>query len=193
MKSIFTDKLNRLFLGNEFICIISYGIVFDLMMLILTNYIHFDASYASIFIIGCNMLGTIFSFMFSKVSKGYSVGLSAFIKYGTRGIVYLIAFFSNSIIIFIFAIIYAFISCRLLEDKVTGSFVTLIEEENQFLFGNLRYLAMTLGEGIGAFLAGIFLEVSLNRLFLGAGVITIIQTLIYIYLGHIREKKLKIS
>ena len=81
----------------------------------------------------------------------------------------------------------------MLEDKVTGSFVTLIEEENQFLFGNLRYLAMTLGEGIGAFLAGIFLEVSLNRLFLGAGVITIIQTLIYIYLGHIREKKLKIS
>ena len=109
------------------------------MMLILTNYIGFEVSYASIFIIVANMFATIFSYIFSKVSKNYSVALSAFIKYGTRAIIYIIAFKINTIFMFIFTISYAFIMCRVLEDKVTGTFVEQIEEKNQFLFGNIWY------------------------------------------------------
>jgi hypothetical protein len=139
------------------------------------------------------MLGTIFSFLFSKISKPYSVALSAFIKYGTRSIVYLIAFMSHSTIIFIFAIIYAYITSRVLEDKATGCFLTLIKEEDQFLFGNIRYFCMTLGEGIGAYLAGVLLSNSINSLFLGASIITISQTIMYFYLSKIREEKLNKS
>ena len=192
IKSIFNDKVNRSFLCAQLVAYIAYGTVFDLMMLILTNFISFDASFAAIFIIGCNMLGTIFSFIFSKVSKTYSVALSAFIKYGTRSIIYLVAFFSHSTVIFIFAIIYAYITSRILEDKATGCFLTLIKEEDQFLFGNIRYFCMTLGEGIGAYFAGVLLSNSINSLFLGAAVVTFTQTLIYFYLSKIREEKLAI-
>lgn len=192
-KAIFKDKVNRVFLFNQLICYIAYGIVFDLMMLILTGYISFDASFAAIFIIGCNMLGTIFSFIFSKFSKSYSVALSAFIKYGTRAVIYFYAFTSHEPVVFIFTIIYAYITSRILEDKATGCFLTLIEEEHQFLFGNIRYFALALGEGIGTYLAGLFLASSLNTLFLGAAIVTVVQTLIYFYLSKLREEKLAFS
>ena len=68
----------------------------------------------------------------------------------------------------------------------------MIEEENQFLYGNIRYLALTLGEGIGAYLAGVFLSCSFSSLFLGAGIVTIAQTIIFFYLGKLREEKLKL-
>ena len=105
VKTIFNDKLTRSFLFTQLIAYIAYGIVFDLMMLILTEFIGFNASFSAIFIMICNMFGTIFSFIFSKFSKTYSVRLSAFIKYGTRAIVYLLAFFSGNSMIFIFTII----------------------------------------------------------------------------------------
>ncbi len=191
-KAIFSSKLNNVYLTNQLICYIAYGIVFDLMMLILTSYIGFSASFASIFIIVSNMFGTIFSYIFSKISRSYSVKLSAFIKYGTRAIFYIIAFIINKPLVYIATIIYAFITSRILEDKVTGSFITMIEEENQFLYGNIRYLALTLGEGIGAYLAGVFLSCSFSSLFLGAGIVTIVQTIIFFYLGKLREEKLKL-
>ncbi len=189
MKSIMSSKVNRVFLINQIVCYISYGIVFDLMMLILTNFVGFEVSYAGLFIIGANMFGTFFSFLFSKISKDYSVGLSAFIKYGTRAIVYLIAFKINNAIVYIFAIIYAYVMSRVLEDKVTGTFLEQINEKNQFLFGNIRYLALCVGEGIGAYLAGVLLEISFSHLFLGAGIVTIVQTLIFIYLGKLNSAK----
>ena len=189
MKSILSSKINRVFLANQVVCYIAYGTIFDLMMLILTNYIGFEVSYASIFIIVSNMFGTIFSYIFSKISKNYSVALSAFIKYGTRAIVYIIAFKLNIPIVFIFSICYAYIMCRVLEDKVTGTFVEQIEEKNQFLFGNMRYLALCLGEGIGAYIAGLLLEISFRHLFLGGAILTIIQTCIFFYLSRLNSVK----
>lgn len=189
LKDIFYNKINRTFLCSQVVCYISYGIVFDLMMLILTNYLGFDVTFTSIFIIVSNLFGTIFSFLFSKTSSSYSVALSAVIKYGSRAIFYILAFLMNKNILFIFAIIYAIIMSRVMEDKVTGTFVEMIDEKNQFLYGNLRYFAMSLGEGIGAFLAGVLISNSLRILFLGAGIMTIIQTSVFIYLNKLRKDK----
>lgn len=188
IKEIFKSKVNSVFLSNQLLGYIAYGTIFDLMMLILTNYIGFDVAFTSIFIIVSNMFGTFFSFIFSKISKKYSVSLSAFIKYGTRGIIYLIAFLINKNIMFIFAIIYGFIMSRVLEDKVTGTFVEMIDEKNQFLFGNIRYFIMSLGEGIGAYLAGILLSNSLKVLFLGAGIVTLLHTFVCFYLSHLKNE-----
>ena len=185
LKAIFNNKINRGYLIQELIGYIAYGIVFDLMMLILINYIGFNVTFTSIFIIVSNMFGTIFAFLFSKVSKKYSISLSSLIKFGTRGIVFFLAFLINKNIMFIFAIIYAYIASRILEDKVTGSFLELIDNDNQFLYGNLRYFILSLGEGIGAFLAGVLISNSLKVLFLGAGICMGIITLSYIYLNKL--------
>ena len=158
------------------------------MMLILMNYIGFDVKFTSIFIIISNMFGTLFSFLLSKFSKDYSISLSCFIKYGTRAIVFFIAFLINKNFVFIFAIVYAYITCRILEDKATGSFLEEVAEENQFLFGNLRYFALCLGEGIGAFLAGVLISNSLRVVFLGAGIFIVLLTLISISLDSLKKK-----
>jgi hypothetical protein len=101
---------------------------------------------------------------------------------------YIVAFILNTRITFIIAIVIAFITSRILEDKVTGSFLQIIDENNQFLYGNIRYFIVSLGEGIGAFLAGLFLTKSFGFLFLGAAIITIIQTIIMLYLDKLKRK-----
>ena len=159
------------------------------MMLILTSYIGFDVAFTSVFIIVCNVLGTISAAILSKYGKNLSVGMSAFIKYGLRGLMYLIAFIINKNIVFIIAIVFGFIACRILEDKVTGTFLKTVDENNQFLYGNMRYFIASLGEGIGAFIAGILISKSLGILFLGASIFTIIQTIILICLSKLKNSK----
>ena len=188
LKDIFSLKINRLFLFNQLITNISYGIIFDLMMIILTTYIGFDVAFTSIFIIVCNMLGTICTSILNKFASSYSIAKSAIIKFGIRAIGYLVAFLLNMRISFIIAIIIAHITSRILEEKVTGKFLQIIDENNQFLYSNIRYFTISLGEGIGAAIAGILLSISFKLLFLGASIITIVQTIILIYLGSLRKK-----
>ena len=95
------------------------------------------------------------------------------------------AFLLNNKIGFIIAIIMANVTSRILEDKVTGVYLNRIDNENQFLFENIRYFIASISEGIGAFLAGILLLSSFKILFLGAFIVTLIQTLIQLYLEKI--------
>ncbi|MBR4178977.1 MAG: MFS transporter [Bacilli bacterium] len=186
-KELLSNKINKVFLTNQLIINISYGIVFDLMMLILTNYINFEVSLASVFIIVCNVLGSIFASIFSKYGKNLSISVSSIIKFGTRSLGYFVAFTMNNITSFIIAIVVAYISSRILEDKVTGKFLQIIDEENQFLYGNIRYFVACIGEGIGTFLAGVLIGYSFRVLFLGAAIVTLIQTIILIYLGKLSK------
>ncbi len=187
IKKILSDKVNRLFVFNNIIIKISYGIVYSLIMLILVNYINIDIRTASVYIIVCNVLASFLALIFSKISKNYSTTKSAIIKFGARILFYLIAFiFSNNIVFFI-AITIGNITSRMLEEKITAPFLQNIKSEDQFLFSNFRYLALCLGEGIGAFLAGVLIVYSVKYLFLGAIIFTIIQIFIYNKLDILKE------
>ena len=72
---------------------------------------------------------------------------------------YIIAYLTNDINAFIIAIVVSYITSRLLEDKSTGTFLKRVKNEDQFLFGNIRYFVACLGEGIGAFLAGVLIAI----------------------------------
>ena len=179
-KNIIKDKTNIIYLISILFIDISYGIVFDLMMLILTGkeYINFEVSFASIFIIVCNFLGSVFCSMFNKISDKISFNLSIFIKFGTRLLSFIIAYITNDINAFIISIVIAYITSRLLEEKSTGTFLKRIKNQDQFLYGNIRYFVACIGEGIGAFLAGVLIVTSFRNLFLGAGISTIIQIIL---------------
>ena len=185
---IFSSKLNRFFLYNQLVINISYAIVFDLIMIILTQYVGFKVAVTSVFIIVCNVLGNLVNVIFNKFGKNLSIKNSSIIKFGIRALGYLIAFILNNNIGFIIAIVFGFITSRILEDKVTGVFLQLIDEENQFLHSNIRYFVSCIGEGIGTFIAGILLMISFKYIFLGAGIITLIQVIMLIYMAKLKEK-----
>lgn len=185
-KNIFTSKVNNIFLFNQLIINISYGIVFDLIILLLTNYVGFSVTTASILIIISNLIGSILASIFNKFSNKLSGYISTIIKFGTRSIGYLLAFILNNNIGFIISIILAHITSRILEDKVTGVYQRRIDNNSQFLFENIRYFVCSVGEGIGAFLVGILLLSSFKTLFLGAFIVTLIQTFIQLYLEKIK-------
>ena len=84
--------------------------------------------------------------------------------------------------------IIAHISARILDDKVTGTYLARIDTNSQFLFGNIRYFILSLGEGIGVYLAGYMLEISFRSLFLGASVFTILQIIMFLNLDKIKDK-----
>lgn len=187
LKNLYKSKINNYFLFTQLIMNISYGIVFGIMMLILTNYINFSVSVASIFIIVCNLLGSIACSLFIKHGKDLSNYASIFIKYGTRALIYLIAFLTNNIVFFVIAIIVAHITGRILDDKINGVYVRKIDTNSQFLFGNIRYFVLSLGEGIGTYLAGYLIQISFRSIFLGAAVFTILQIILFVNLGKIKE------
>lgn len=187
IKNLYKSKINNYFLFSQFVMNISYGIVFGIMMLILTNYVNFSVSIASIFIIVCNLLGSLACSLFIKYGKNLTTDISIFIKYGSRVIVYFIAFLTNNIIFFIIAIIVAYITARILEDKINGVYIRRIDTDSQFLFGNVRYFVLSLGEGIGTYLAGYLIQISFRSIFLGAAVFTLLQVILFLNLGKIRE------
>ncbi len=191
-KNILSDKTTKIYLISVLFIDISYGIIFDLMMLILTgeNYINFEVSFASIFIIVCNFLGSVFCSMFNKFSKKLSFNVSIFIKFGTRLLSFIIAYLTNDINAFIISIVISYITSRLLEDKSTGTFLKRVANEDQFLYGNIRYFVACIGEGIGAFLAGVLIVSSFKNIFLGASITTTIQIiLLLIAYKSIKNKK----
>ena len=187
-KNIFSSKVNNLFLTNQLIINISYGIVFDLILIILTEYINFEVSLASVFIIVCNVLGSISGAIINKYSDSWSVSKSSIVRFGIRIFGYIIAFLLNDTIGFIIAIIIGYITSRILDNKTTGTFLELIDKKEQFLFGNIKYFAACIGEGIGVFLAGILISISFKYIFMGAIVITIIQIMIFVYLDKLIKK-----
>ena len=187
LKILLKDKINRIYLYDQLFVYISYGIVFDLMMILLTKYVGFEVSYASILIIVCNFFGTLLAYLFNQYGTKLSISISSIIKYGSRALAYLIAFLLNDRISFIIAIVVAYVSSRILDNKTSGVFIERIDKEEQFLFSNIRYFAVCIGEGIGAFIAGILIGYSLKVLFLGAFVFTLLQTLVLIYLDKLKK------
>ena len=188
LKNLIKSRVNNYFLFSQFIMNISYGMIFGLAMLILTNYIGFSVSIASIFIIVCNLIGSIACSLFNRYGENLTFKASTLIKYGSRVISYLIAFLMPNTLSFVIAMIIAHISARILDDKVTGTYLTRIDTNSQFLFGNIRYFILSLGEGIGVYLAGYMLEISFRSLFLGASVFTILQIIMFLNLDKIKDK-----
>lgn len=188
LKNLIKSRVNNYFLFTQFIMNISYGMIFGLVMIILTNYIGFSVSIASIFIIVCNLIGSFACSLFNRYGDNLTFKISTLIKYGSRVISYLIAFFMPNALSFVIAMIVAHISARILDDKVNGTYITRIDTNSQFLFGNIRYFILSLGEGIGVYLAGYMLEISFRSLFLGAAVFTILQIIMLLNLDKIKDK-----
>lgn len=189
IKTIFNSKITTYFLGEQLIVNMSYGIVFGIIMLILTDYLNLEISAASIFIIVSNVLAVIVCSLFSKYGKNLSVNASNIIKFGTRTITYFIAAFSNNMTVYLFSIAFGYISCRILDDKVTGTYLKRVNDNAQFLFGNMRYFVTSLGRGIGTFLAGVLLSYSLSSLFLGAAIATLIQSIMLFDIERLRKNR----
>lgn len=172
---IFKSKTNIVFLIEQVFVNISYGIVFDLLLLILTNYIKLEVSFASIFIIVSNIFGSISCTFFNKITNKISVNKANIIKFGSRFLGYLVAALTNNIYIYLLSIFIAHVTSRTLEDKVLAIFINKVEGNTKFLYENIRYFIASIGEGIGAFLAGIFLVKSLRLLFTVASIFTLLQ------------------
>lgn len=188
LKNLIKSRVNNYFLFSQFIMNISYGMVFGLVMIILTNYIGFSVSIASIFIIVCNLIGSYTCSLFNRYGDNLSFKSSTLIKYGSRALAYLIAFLMPNALSFVVAMIIAHVSARILDDKINGTYITRIDTNSQFLFGNIRYFILSLGEGIGTYLAGFMLEISFRSLFLGAAVFTILQIIMFVNLDKITDK-----
>ena len=77
----------------------------------------------------------------------------------------------------------------MLEEKITAPFLQHIKNDDQCLFSNLRYFALCLGEGIGAFFSGVLIVYSLKYLFLGGIIFTIVQIIMYMYLDKLKKLK----
>lgn len=177
---IFKDKKINYYLLGQFICEVGYNMIFGMLMLLLTGYLNIGVGSASIFIIVCSVLGSTVSKILSKKSDDFSLLKSYLIKYGSRILVYLCAFIINKPIFYIIAISVSYISIKILDDKVNGTFIREISDDSRFLFGNIRYFILNIADGIGVFIAGILFDISLSYLFFCAFLLTLISLIIFV-------------
>ena len=101
---------------------------------------------------------------------------------------YLTAFIVRTPLAFVIAVFIPYVSARILEDKINGTYIRRIDTNSQFLFGNIRYFVLSLGEGIGTYLAGYLIQISFESVFLGAAVCTILQIIMFLNLDYMRKK-----
>lgn len=181
IKNILSIKSNKLFLLSSFFAKISYGIVFDLMIIILINNLYFDDLSSSIYIIINNMIGNFLCLFLNKINNKITINNGILIKFGTRVIFYLFAFIFNKKLVFILSISISYITSKILDNKVTGVFIRENKNKDKFTFENIRYFIESFAEGIGILLASILLGISLRVLFLCAALITIIQIVFLLY------------
>lgn len=179
-RNIFKDNKINYYLAGQFVMQVAYSLVFGMFMIELTEYLNMDVNYASIFVILCSILGTIVSNFLSRVSDNFSLLTSYLIKYGTRIVFYIIAFIVNKQVVYIIVLLLAYITSKILDDKVNGTFIRSIEDDSRFLFGNIRYFVICIGEGIGIFLAGVLLDISLIYVFIGGCILSLIALSIYV-------------
>lgn len=180
-KNLFKSKVTNMYLVGQFITETSYSIVFGMTMLMLTVYLKFDVSVASIFIIICNLLGSITSSVLTRYGNKLTTSVSVWIKYGSRTLMYVIAFICNSVPVYVLTLIVAFITTRILDDKVNGVYIRSIRTDSQFLFGNIRYFVLCIADGVGVFLAGILLNISLSTLFIVSAALTLLGIFVYTF------------
>ncbi len=188
-KVFFKSKHVNSYLVAQFISELSYSSLFGILMLLLTQYLEISVVNASLLIIVCNIIGSIICSILNKYSDKFSFTLSSFIKFGIRFIFLLLAVIINKTSIYLLAIIIYAITTRLLDDQINGKFIRSIEDNERFLFGNIRYFILCISSSIALFLAGTLVEANIRYLFMFSMISCFIALNIYMFV--VGKKSLK--
>lgn len=175
IKKIKNDSISKYYLVANLTGNISYACINGLAITLLITGLDFTASGASTFKL---ILGIVASFVavliLEKLTlKNDYINLS--IKFVGRSILYLLAFFTNSKIIFIIAITFMYLLAESYGHIFDGPYVNRFTAEEQLSFCNLKEMSKYLAVAVGNLICGLCISFGVRYNFLFAFIFVLIQ------------------
>lgn len=192
MQFIKKDKISKYYISFVFTMNIAFNLVTGLKMLLLTEIIHFSDNTASTYLLCISIISDIVGILILKKYTFKNNLYNILVKFGGRGLVFLIAFLANNIYGYLLALTYALLFANSYSHVTDAPYINRIDSDYQFAFSNLRDMTSYVAQSIGIFLCGIFFDVGARWLFLVAFIFILLQIYLAIRANQLRLKEKRI-
>ena len=187
IKYILKSKIQILYAIYTFIGAAAMSTALGLKMLTFTNYLGFSDSGATNYLLIIGLIADVIGIIALKYLTPKNDYITITIKFGIRFIAYIIAFFSNNVLITLIAITWSILISTAYENVCDGYYINGVENEYQLRYTNFRYVIKFLGESVGIFLCGLMYEIGLRYMFGLSAIFMIFQIGLAYYLIHLRK------
>ena len=187
IKYILKSKIQILYAIYTFIGAAAMSTALGLKMLTFTNYLGFSDSDATNYLLIIGLIADLIGILALKYLTPKNDYITITIKFGIRFIAYIIAFFSNNVLITLIAITWSILISTAYENVCDGYYINGVENEYQLRYTNFRYVIKFLGESVGIFLCGLMYEIGLRYMFGLSAIFMIFQIGLAYYLIHLRK------
>lgn len=189
LKEIFSKKIIVIYFLFCFFLNIAWDTVMGLQFILLTDTFSFTENISSNFLLIFGMISTFIAIFVVRKIKFKNNFRACLYKYGTRAILYLIAFILNSKICFILAFTVTLLNSRMASKYTDGRYINVISDDLQLMISNLRFVMICLGETVGLFIAGIVFNYGVKYLFLVAFLFYMVALILSYYLSIMYDNK----
>ncbi len=185
------DKISIFYLLYVLFGEISYSSITELQVIILADYLYFSATAISNFSIILGIVSVIVGTLVLAKLTCKNNYINILLKYGTRMLLYLLAFLTNHKLLILLALIFIKVSSDAYLDVTDAPYVNRYSNEEQLAFNNLKEMIEYVGTGIGIFLCGIALSQGVRYIFLVGFLFIIAQILFAFYALCLKNKEIK--
>lgn len=183
------DKISKYYLLFVFTMNIAFSLVAGLKMILLTKIIQMSTNTASTYLLIISIISDIVGILILNKFTFKNNIFNIFIKFGGRGVVFLIAFLVNNIYGYILALTYSLLFSNSYSHVMDAPYINRIDNDYQFAFSNLRDITSYVAQSIGIFLCGIFFDIGVKWIFLIAFIFIVIQVYVAIKANELRLKE----
>ena len=192
IKYILKSKIQILYAIYTFIGAAAMSTALGLKMLTFTNYLGFSDSGATNYLLIIGLIADVIGIIALKYLTPKNDYITITIKFGIRFIAYIIAFFSNNVLITLIAITWSILISTAYENVCDGYYINGVENEYQLRYTNFRYIIKFLGESVGVFLCGLMYQIGLRYMFGLSAIFMIFQIGLAYYLIYLRKHSIRI-
>ena len=167
----------------------SYYAINGMLLTLLMVGLSAEAKQASIFILIISMVSVLVGTLVLKKLTFKNNYINLFIKYGVRGLLYLLAFIFNSNVFFLIAIIYTKVLSDSYSHIADAPYINRFDENEQFNFSNLVEECKYLGRALGTVICGATISYALRFNFLFAFIFGYLTMVFAYYSLYLRNRE----
>ncbi len=154
LRFITHDKIQRNYMIYTFLAGTAFNTAVALKMLMLTDAFDFSAGIATNYLLVVGLIADFIGILALRYFTPKNDYLTMFIKFGIRGIFFLVAFLAGNNFISFLALTWALLSSTAYENVSDGCYINLVDNRHQLKYNTLRYVIHHLGIALGTFLCG---------------------------------------
>lgn len=190
-KYIWKNRIQRNYMIYAFLAGAAYMATIGLRMLVLTDFFGLSARMGTNYLLLVGLASDVLGILALKYFTPKNDYLTIAIKFGTRLVIFMGAFFTDSLFLCFIALTWTLLSSTAYENITDGYYINAIDNRHQLKYNTIKYVATTTGEAAGTFLCGQMFELGPKYIFGASGILIIIQLIVAFYLIYLRHQQNK--